>query len=409
MSLSNRPYYQPREIPKIFLNVIYIPDSASGDAATAQLTDLLNDQLHSAPNSVVIVTGDFNHAELNPALPFYQHVTQPTRDGATLDLCYTNINKAYKSSLLPPLGLSAHDMVYLLPNYKSKLIKTPVVEKTVRVWDQSGRDKFSDCLEMTDWNVFIDTCNNLDELYDHVSCYINFCEDNCFSEKTVKIFKNSKPWVTKEMKCLLNERKKAFKERNIEKGKIIQSKIKTKINECKQAYREKVEEKFRVNDTKGMWSGVKQMIGFNDKETKISIDKGKEQEYTNNLNAFYSRFDSNDFSGDIKNIKSHLSTNNDEFLQIENYNVIKLFKSLKPGKACGPDNMKPIILKTFAHELSEIFTYMFNLSLQSNIVPTAWKTSKIIPVPKSKTAKEMNDFRPVALTSVPMKCLEKLY
>ena len=100
-------------------------------------------------------------------------------------------------------------------------------------------------------------------------------------------------------------------------------------------------------------------------------------------------------------------TENDESIKIENYNVIKLFKSLKPGKACGPDNMKPIILKTFALELSEIFTYMFNLSLQSNIVPTSWKTSKIIPVPKSKTAKEMNDFRPFALTSVPMKCLEK--
>ena len=35
------------------------------------------------------------------------------------------------------------------------------------------------------------------------------------------------------------------------------------------------------------------------------------------------------------------------------------------------------------------------------------KTSKIIPVPKPKYAKAMNDFRPVALKPVPMKCLEK--
>ena len=67
------------------------------------------------------------------------------------------------------------------------------------------------------------------------------------------------------MKFLFNEWKKAFKERNIEKRKIIQSKIKTKINKCKHAYREKVEEKLRVNDMKGIiWSKVKQVIGFND-------------------------------------------------------------------------------------------------------------------------------------------------
>ena len=71
---------------------------------------------------------------------------------------------------------------------------------------------------------------------------------------------------------------------------------------------------------------------------------------------------------------------------MENCDVVKLFKSLKSNKACGPDNIKPKILKTFAHELCEIFKYIFNLSLKSNIIPVTWKTSKIIPVPKSKYA-----------------------
>ena len=41
------------------------------------------------------------------------------------------------------------------------------------------------------------------------------------------------------------------------------------------------------------------MIGFNDKVTKISVDKGKEQEYCDNLNCFYSRFDILDFRAKI--------------------------------------------------------------------------------------------------------------
>ena len=280
----------------------------------------------------------------------------------TLDLCYTNINNAYKCTLVSPLGNSDHAMVHLLPQYKSKLIEIPVIEKNVRVWNECGKERFSDCLDLTDWNVFTNSCTSIDELYDHVSGYLLFCEQNCFEEKTIKIYGNSKPWVTAEMKALLKEKKRAFIEKNKTKGKIIQNKIKSKLKECKKAYKEKVEEKFRSNDSKSMWSGVKQMIGFKDKETKIYVDKGKEQEYCNNLNSFYSRFDTIDFSEQTESIKNDLAVNNDTHLQVENYDVVKLFKSLNSNKACGPDHIKPRMLKTFAHELSDIFKYIFNFS-----------------------------------------------
>lgn len=40
-------------------------------------------------------------------------------------------------------------------------------------------------------------------------------------------------------------------------------------------------------------------------------------------------------------------------------------------------------------------------------MPYVWKTSGIIPVPKNYP-REFNDLRPVALTSVKMKCLEHI-
>ena len=48
---------------------------------------------------------------------------------------------------------------------------------------------------------------------------------------------------------------------------------------------------------------VKQiMIGLKDKETKMDVDKGKEQEYYNDLNSYYSRFDTIDFSEQSESI-----------------------------------------------------------------------------------------------------------
>ena len=41
-------------------------------------------------------------------------------------------------------------------------------------------------------------------------------------------------------------------------------------------------------------------------------------------------------------------------------------------------------------------------------LPLIWKTSEIIPIPKKNKVTELNDLRPVALTPIVVKCLEKI-
>ena len=48
------------------------------------------------------------------------------------------------------------------------------------------------------------------------------------------------------------------------------------------------------------------------------------------------------------------------------------------------------------------------MSLQMEKFPVLWKTSCLIPVPKLGQPAELNDYRPVALTSHIMKTLERL-
>ena len=77
-------------------------------------------------------------------------------------------------------------------------------------------------------------------------------------------------------------------------------------------------------------------------------------------------------------------------------------------KACGPDGVKPCILKKCAAQLSPIFTTIMNLTLSCHVLPSSWKCSEIIPIPKKDKITELNDLRPVALTSSVVKCMEKL-
>jgi len=66
------------------------------------------------------------------------------------------------------------------------------------------------------------------------------------------------------------------------------------------------------------------------------------------------------------------------------------------------------VLKTCANELAPVFTTIFNLSLAESVIPACFKWSTIAPVPKTASPACLNDYRPVALNSVVMKCFERL-
>ena len=76
--------------------------------------------------------GDFNRCTLKEDLPDYtQYVTCATREDKTIDLFYCNIPKAYKCTQRAPLGQSDHNMLHLIPEYRSKLKQTKPIIRTV--------------------------------------------------------------------------------------------------------------------------------------------------------------------------------------------------------------------------------------------------------------------------------------
>ena len=100
-----------------------------------------------------------------------------------------------------------------------------------------------------------------------------------------------------------------------------------------------------------------------------------------------------------KNCPSPIITQND---------VNKSIQSIKPGKSAGPDRITGSLLRLCKEPLSPILCQLFQQSLDSGIIPVIWKTAEIIPVPKKSPPTCNNDFRPIALTSIVMKCSEKI-
>ena len=179
-----------------------------------------------------------------------------------------------------------------------------------------------------------------------------------------------------------------------ELGKEFSSKAKL----AKLAY--KVEEKHKVGNAKDAWRGLNTMMGSKINQQTVKTDDPCD--FANELNRYYARFDVSDFSSEHDNVCRSLVPS---LVCVEEGDVISCFPGLNPSKAPGPDGLKGRVLKVCAQQLGPVFDRLFQLFQDSMSVPRAWKSSIIVPLPKKPNVKQMKNFRPVALTSILVKCL----
>ncbi len=123
-------------------------------SALQKLADQITDTEQQHPDSVLIILGNFNIANLSHELQKYrQHITCPTRDSNTLDRCYTTIKDAYHSVPRAALGLSDHYLVHLIPTYRQKLKSEKPLLRTLKRWTNEAEQYLKDCFDLTDWSV----------------------------------------------------------------------------------------------------------------------------------------------------------------------------------------------------------------------------------------------------------------
>ena len=183
LSVSLRPFYLPREFPRVYVTIVYIHPRANVEVAANTISRVIQSLQSNSPDAPNIILGDFNRCNLKKTLnSFYQYVNCPTRYEKTLDLCYGSIKGAYRSVAGPPLGSSDHNTVHLHPVYKTVLRREKVRSRQVMLWNEESSLALQGCFDCTDWSVFTDSSDDIDELTDVECCYISFCRQ-CHSNQ----------------------------------------------------------------------------------------------------------------------------------------------------------------------------------------------------------------------------------
>ena len=172
------------------------------------------------------------------------------------------------------------------------------------------------------------------------------------------------------------------------------------VKTAKSEYKNKVEQQFTGGNARGAWRGLNTMMGRKQKQKTQCEDPTK---LANEQNHFYARFNKNDFSKECNVLCNELVPC---AMTLEEKGIIRVLQRVNPQKATGPDGFKGKVLKECATQLGHVFKLLYQLFLNHSFAPCTWKTSAIIPVPKKSNAN--TDYRPIALTSILCKCMERV-
>ncbi|KAK3546968.1 hypothetical protein QTP86_007292 [Hemibagrus guttatus] len=184
------------------------------------------------------------------------------------------------------------------------------------------------------------------------------------------------------------------------------------VKEATRHYGKKPDSQFHQSGSISLWQELRTITDY---RTPSSKTVNADAHLADELNTFYAHFEAAAHSTNgVRSANSTIGRRHAENAKEENafiiseHDVRKAFGRVKTRKAAGPDGITGRVLKACADQLAPVFTEIFNLSLEQSMIPTCFKQSTIVPVPKKPQPACLNDYRPVALTSVMMKCFERL-
>ena len=88
--------------------------------------------------------------------------------------------------------------------------------------------------------------------------------------------------------------------------------------------------------------------------------------------------------------------------------IIAAIDELRASAASGPDGFPAILLKQCKHELADPLATLWNKSIETSHIPSSLKFSLITPNHKGGSKSVPANYRPIALTSHPIKIYEKV-
>jgi len=374
----------------------------------------------------------------NNFLPTILMPTRITDSTATLiDHVYYYAGANNKRDIAIRSGNLVHDLTDHLPNYVLCIKNKPrysLKRPLIRVFSNANITKFKSGLQHSNWEQVYNE-NDANAAYSKFHDIISKQFEHCFPLTRVsKSRAKDKSWITKGLRKSSKRKNKLYKIWLKTGNKSDEIKYKTYRKVFSKAtakaelshYRHIFDNK--ANSVKQLWRNLNTLFSLkhnNGKKQIINklvikdVEITDDAEISNTFNSYFctvgeqlvAKLNQLNDPNSTKNFKQYIGKPvlNSMFCQpVEYSELAKLIANLNTTKSPGPDNISPKLVKECTTELVEPLLHLYNLSLNSGVVPETLKTAKVIPVYKKGETYLPSNYRPISLLSVFNKLLEKL-
>lgn len=216
-----------------------------------------------------------------------------------------------------------------------------------------------------------------------------------------KEYNINKPWFDKDCKLYrknyYRDKQKLKERKDIQelkaRSKLYKKYLRSKTND----YFSNLHQKLR-NTKNAMPKDFWKIINGNQKQCTIIEEK-----------AFFEHFKQLSEHGDTED-------NTDDILIVDLINeeinkaftiqeILDMVKAMRNNKACGLDNILNEYVKNSPSEMMSVLEALFNLILNTGIIPSDWTLGIIIPLHKKGPKSDPNNYRGITLLS----CIGKLF
>ena len=424
------PYTRP-----IYVLNVYRPPTGDIDTFINSLKQILEEYRNQRCD--IFIGGDLNidmkhinshdtkklgkFLKLNQLKQKIDKVTRPDSN-AILDLIITNCDIVKECNTLD-INVSDHLPVYLIR--KKKKSPNEKIDFKGRSYKNLNKDVVENMLRNVVWatyaNLDIDSCWNF--LLENIMEIL----DNICPEKHFKFAKNRPSWLTNDLINLMKERDrllKVYQKTKKDNDKIEMRKIRNLVNiSIKNARAKFVKDQLETHkdDPKKFWKELNTLIPNNKATSNQCFNNIKDERkkiipqelLPNCVNTFFANIG---VQLDLKIPPLSEIGNNmnrkytieplDKFELITEDELLKEIKKISIYKSSGL-NVSTYFLKICFEILTPQLLVIMNKSLFNGYFPMGWRKATVVPIPKVNIPEEIGDLRPIALTPLPGKMLER--
>ena len=378
-----------------------------GDFNLSSVTWPLDENITVQNATEKLFVDSFNNFGLLQYIEYSTHIK-----GKTLDLLLTNHSQLITNfKVLDQNSICKSDHFPITFEVKSNIKHKKPIKRKIYNFKHANWDALNHDLCYTNWNAMLD-CTEPEiawslfksTLFHNVNKYI----------PTITIKSEFKPpWFDSEVYEAFRDKARAHKKFKRTKNDLDGLNFANRRREFKRISCRKMRDNMYNTDdpaliTKKFWSHCK----YTSKSQRLPECLYLKNCYRNNPldkanmfnNYFFEQFsDSSAYDIDI-------DWSNDDVFEISfcHRKIRKLLSKINSNKAFGPDGIHGKILKNCAVSLAYPLSILFKLSYNTGCIPKEWKLAHVVPVHKKGSKENIENYRPISLTSLVMKTFERI-